>query len=115
MNRRKLLKTVAGSGALLAIGASPALAQNKTSRIPVDLSHRKIPKIKITKLDTIMTGRDVYVRIETDAGIVGYGDATNHFLPYSRFSFLKLFLEKRSPCFVGRFVGAEYPVPPSHS
>ncbi|MCZ6671427.1 MAG: mandelate racemase/muconate lactonizing enzyme family protein [Verrucomicrobia bacterium] len=89
MNRRKLIKTVAGSGALLAMGASPALAQNKTSRIPVDLSHRKIPKIKITKLDTIMTGRDVYVRIETDAGIVGYGDATNHFLPYSVEGMLK--------------------------
>jgi galactonate dehydratase len=89
MNRRKLLKTFAGSSALLAIGAAPSLAQNNTPRIPVDLSNRKIPKIKITKMDTIMTGRDVFVRIETDAGIVGYGDATNHFLPFSVEGMLK--------------------------
>jgi galactonate dehydratase len=36
-----------------------------------------------------MTGRDVFVRIETDAGIVGYGDATNHFLPFSVEGMLK--------------------------
>lgn len=89
MNRRNLIKTVAGSGAILAMGAAPALAQNKSSKIPVDLSNRKIPKIRITKLDTIMTGRDVFVRIETDAGIVGYGDATNHFLPFSVEGMLK--------------------------
>jgi galactonate dehydratase len=39
--------------------------------------------MKILSADTIMTGRDVFVRIETNTGIVGYGDATNHFLPYS--------------------------------
>jgi len=89
MNRRNLIKTVAGSGAILAMGAAPALAQNKSSKIPVDLSNRKIPKIRITKLDTIMTGRDVFVHIETDAGIVGYGDATNHFLPFSVEGMLK--------------------------
>ncbi|MDB4474002.1 galactonate dehydratase [Opitutaceae bacterium] len=83
MNRRHLIKSLAGSGALLAMGASPAAAQNRPREIPVDLSQRRIPKIKITKIDTIMTGRDVYVRIETDVGIVGYGDATNHFLPHS--------------------------------
>ena len=40
-------------------------------------------------MDTIMTGRDVYVRLETDVGIIGYGDATNHFLPYSVEGMLK--------------------------
>ncbi len=45
--------------------------------------------MKIIKMDTIMTGRDVYVRLETDAGIVGYGDATNHFLPFSVEGMLK--------------------------
>lgn len=89
MNRRKLIQTVAGGGALLAIGAAPALAQEQQTRIPVDLSTRRVPRIKITKLDTIMTGRDVFVRIETDAGIIGYGDATNHFLPYSVEGMLK--------------------------
>lgn len=45
--------------------------------------------MKITRVDTILTGKDVFVRIETDAGIVGYGDATNHFLPYSVEGMLK--------------------------
>ena len=40
-------------------------------------------------MDTLMTGRDVFVRIETDAGIVGYGDATNYFIPYSVAGMLK--------------------------
>ena len=31
-------------------------------------------KMKITKVDTILTGKDVYVKITTDAGIVGYGE-----------------------------------------
>ncbi len=88
MNRRKLLKSAMGSGALLAFGA-PALVQQKSTTIPVDLSKRKVPKMKITRFDTIMTGRDEYVRLETDAGIVGYGDATNHFLPYSVEGMLK--------------------------
>jgi galactonate dehydratase len=88
MNRRNLLKSAVSGGALLAFGA-PALAQQKSTVIPADLSKRKVPKIKITSMDTIMTGRDVFVRLETDAGIVGYGDATNHFLPYSVEGMLK--------------------------
>ena len=68
--------------AFLALG-TPVLSQQKSTNIPVDLSKRKVPKIKITSMDTIMTGRDIFVRLETDAGILGYGDATNHFLPYS--------------------------------
>ncbi|MBC9867006.1 MAG: galactonate dehydratase [Opitutae bacterium] len=89
MNRRSLLKSVAGTGGLIALGSAPAVAQSGNPNIPVDLSDRKIPKIKITGCDTILTGRDVYVRIETDAGIVGYGDATNHFLPWSVEGMLK--------------------------
>ncbi len=89
MNRRNLIKSVAGTGGLLAVGSAPAIAQSETAKIPVDLSDRRIPKIKITQCDTIMTGRDVFVRIETDAGIVGYGDATNHFLPNSVEGMLK--------------------------
>lgn len=83
MNRRNLIKSLTGGGALLAVGSAPSLAQTKEQKIPIDLSSRSIPKIKITDVNVIMTGRDQYVRIDTDAGIVGYGDATNHFLPYS--------------------------------
>ena len=45
--------------------------------------------MKITKANTIMTGGDIFVRIETDAGIVGYGDATDYFLPYAVEGMLK--------------------------
>ena len=83
MNRRNLIKSLTGGGALLAVGSAPSLAQTKEQKIPIDLSSRSIPKIKITDVNVIMTGRDQYVRIDTDAGIVGYGDATNHFLPHS--------------------------------
>ena len=30
-----------------------------------------------------MTGSDVFLKIETNAGITGYGDGTQHFLPYA--------------------------------
>jgi galactonate dehydratase len=45
--------------------------------------------MKIIKVEPILTGGDVFVRIETDAGIVGYGDATNSFVPYSVEGMLK--------------------------
>ena len=48
-----------------------------------------VPKMKISNVETIATGRDIYVKIETDAGIIGYGDATNHFLPHSVIGMLK--------------------------
>ena len=83
-----MLKTIAGTGALLTVGPS-AQAQNVDADVPVDLSRRRIPKIRITKCDTIMTGRDIFVRLETDAGIVGYGDATNLFVPFSVEGMLK--------------------------
>ncbi|MBE3100538.1 MAG: galactonate dehydratase [Planctomycetes bacterium] len=46
-------------------------------------------RMKITNVEPILTGSDVFVKIETDAGIVGYGDATNHFLPYAADGTLK--------------------------
>ena len=46
-------------------------------------------RMKITRVEPILTGSDVFLRIETDAGIVGYGDATNHFIPYSSEGMLK--------------------------
>ena len=36
-----------------------------------------------------MTGSYVFLKIQTDAGITGYGDATNNFLPYSAEGALK--------------------------
>jgi galactonate dehydratase len=79
-SRRNFAKGVAASafslGAVGAVGVpSP---QASAAVLPGD-----VPKMKITKAETLMTGRDVFVRIETDAGIVGYGDATNHFVPHS--------------------------------
>ena len=38
--------------------------------------------MKITGVEPIMTGSDVFLKITTDAGITGYGDGTQHFLPY---------------------------------
>jgi galactonate dehydratase len=46
-------------------------------------------RMKITNVETIMTGGDVFIKVETDAGITGYGDATNHFLPYAAEGTLK--------------------------
>jgi L-alanine-DL-glutamate epimerase-like enolase superfamily enzyme len=69
-SRRSLFKNIAGVGFLCAAGQS------------VRGQQRKIPRMKIAKVEPILTGGDVFVRIETDAGIVGYGDATNSFLPY---------------------------------
>ena len=31
--------------------------------------------MKITRAEPILTGTDVFIKIETDAGLVGYGDA----------------------------------------
>jgi len=45
--------------------------------------------MKITRVEPILTGSDVFLKVETDAGIVGYGDDTNHFLPYSAEGTLK--------------------------
>jgi galactonate dehydratase len=53
--------------------------------------------MKISKVDTILTERDLYVKITTDAGIVGYGDATNHFLPFS----VKGMIDDISPYLLG--------------
>ena len=39
-------------------------------------------KMRITNMKTIMMGRYFYVSLETDVGIIGCGDATNHFLLY---------------------------------
>ena len=81
VSRRAALGNLLGTGALLT--AAPFTAAQIGSQPSVN------SKMRITNMDTIMTGRDVYVRLETDVGIIGYGDATNHFLPYSVEGMLK--------------------------
>jgi len=87
--RRSLFKNIAGAGLLWTAGQS-ARAQDQTApAVSVVQQGRQVPRMKITKVEPILTGGDVFVRIETDAGIVGYGDATNSFLPYSVEGMLK--------------------------
>jgi galactonate dehydratase len=84
-SRRNFTQGIAQAG-LAWMGGSAASAQ----QVPVAAS--KAPntqRMKITKVEPILTGSDVFLKIETDAGIVGYGDATNHFIPYSSEGMLK--------------------------
>jgi len=87
--RRGLLKGIAGTGFLWTAGRSALGQETVSSTVTPMPPGGKIPRMKITKVEPILTGRDTYVRIETDAGIVGYGDATNHFVPYSVEGMLK--------------------------
>jgi galactonate dehydratase len=73
-SRRNFFRNMAGAG-LLETAAEPA----KGKRLGM----------KITNAEPILTGRDVFLKIETDAGIVGYGEATNNFIPYSSEGMLK--------------------------
>ncbi len=89
LTRRGMFRNAAVAGVLLTAGKQ-SWAQEETASSPGSLlPKQRIPRMKITSVDTILTGRDILVRIETDAGIVGYGDATNHFLPYSVEGMLK--------------------------
>jgi len=87
VSRRSVLKGVAGIG-MLAAGGGLSAAHAMTGSMK-DASKSLVPQLKITNVETIMTGRDIYVKIETDAGITGYGDATQHFVPYSVIGMLK--------------------------
>ncbi|MBI4877553.1 MAG: galactonate dehydratase [Acidobacteria bacterium] len=70
-NRRSFFRGVAGAGLAAGSVAGQSL------------------RMKITKAEPILTGRDVFLKIETDAGITGYGEATNNFIPYSSEGMLK--------------------------
>lgn len=88
-DRRGFLRSagagLAGAGLLWMAGRAAAGqdAPEPTGRQPPGR------RMKITNVEPILTGSDVFVKIETDAGIVGYGDATNHFLPYAADGTLK--------------------------
>ncbi len=78
MDRRGFGKQITAAGVAAVAGtAAPAVPE------------RKAPRMKITSAEPILTGNNVFLRIETDAGIVGYGDATNNFIPYSSEGMLK--------------------------
>ena len=86
-SRRNLLKGIAGMGMMTAGGAFTALKAMAPSE--PESESLKTNSMKITNVETILTSRDIYVKIETDAGITGYGDATQHFVPYSVIGMLK--------------------------
>ena len=82
-SRRNLFRGIAGAGLLWFTGR-PTWGQDLTSQAAKPVSkERKVPRMKIISAEPILTGGDIFLKIQTDAGIVGYGDATNHFLPYS--------------------------------
>src|ERR1044072_5415004 len=78
-NRRNFSKRIAGAGLAL-LAAQPAVPAQPAA---------KTLRMRITKVEPIMTGSDVFLKIETDAGITGYGDGTQHFLPYAAEGTLK--------------------------
>ena len=82
MDRRTLFKTVAGGGFTLAAGRAAWAAEAGAQAPGPAAGTAKGLGMRIKSVETILTGGEVFVRIETDAGIVGYGDATNNFLPY---------------------------------
>jgi len=87
---------MAGIG-LLGAAAQPVATGRPFSQSSASAGDSKTGRMKITKAEPILTGRDVFIKIETDAGIVGYGDATNHFLPYTAEGALKDLI----PCLIG--------------
>jgi galactonate dehydratase len=84
-NRRSWFGRIAGAGVFCMIG-KPTSGQDTLQPGGRPQSTRRM---KIVSAEPILTGNDVFIRVETDRGIVGYGDATNHFLPYSAEGTLK--------------------------
>jgi galactonate dehydratase len=83
-DRRSFSKKIAGAGMALFAGQSEA-AQAPSA----PCGGSKGLGMKITKVEPIMTGTDVFLKVETNAGITGYGDGTQHFLPYAAEGTLK--------------------------
>ena len=87
MGRREVIKGIAGLGVLtVGNGILPASSGDPAAEQAIP---RTIPRMKITAVETIMTRSDVFVKISTNEGITGYGDATNTFVPYSIEGMLK--------------------------
>ena len=79
-----MIKRMSAISGLLVSGNALTLAPE-----PQKKQVQKKSGMKITNVETIMTGSDIYVKITTDSGITGYGDATNHFIPYAVEGMLK--------------------------
>jgi galactonate dehydratase len=84
-NSRRTFLKLAGASLCWAAG-STAMAQDSPPPPKAKPAGRRM---KITRVEPILTGNDVFLKIETDAGIVGYGDGTSNFLPYAVEGMLK--------------------------
>ena len=82
-NRRTFSRTVAGAAGLMWAAAGESGSGQVRVRRSAQAGWRRNVSMKITKAEPIMTGTYVFIRIETDAGITGYGDGTQNFLPYA--------------------------------
>ena len=87
MDRRDAIKTIGGLG-LVTAGTAIPWASSGDFKEQQSVKGNK-SGMKITAAETIMTGGDTFVKISTDAGITGYGDASNQFIPYSVEGMLK--------------------------
>lgn len=87
MGRRDVLKGIAGFGMLAA--GDGILGESLTDSAIQKPVQRTTSRMKITAVETIMTGSNVFVKISTNQGITGYGDATNNFIPHSVEGMLK--------------------------
>jgi hypothetical protein len=74
-NRRSFSRRIAGAAIALFAGAQESMAQSHTA------AAGKTLRMKITGVEPIMTGSDVFLKITTDAGITGYGTAHSIFFP----------------------------------
>jgi len=87
VTRRDMFRGIMGAGFMGMAGTSAMAAE-----APSPVERRGTP-MKITKVEPILTQSmnksSVFVKIETDAGITGYGDATNNFIPHSSHGMLK--------------------------
>ena len=68
-NRRYFSKRIAGAGIALFAGAQETRAQSS----PPAGGGRKTLRMKITKVEPIMTGSDVFLKIETDYSMEDIG------------------------------------------
>ena len=83
-NRRTFSRTVAGAAGLMwAAAGESGSGQVRSAEAPRPVGGGNSLRMKMTKAEPIMTGTYVFIRIETDAGITGYGDGTQNFLPYA--------------------------------
>ncbi len=93
ITRRGLVKGLSGAGLLWMAGRNASAQDSPAPSTQAISKERKVPRMKIISAEPILTSdagsNAVYVKIETDVGIVGYGEATNFFVPYSAYGMLK--------------------------